>query len=205
MDMGNTPQTTGDTTQTSGRHRGLPWLVGDIGGTNARFGWINDQAGQIQHVRTLPVADHSGPAEAVQAYLAYLAGLGAQAGRPQRAALAVATAVTGDEIELTNAHWRFSCTALRDALGWQSLEVLNDFEALALSLPTLLPRQLRMHARAASPQDGTAAQQQADGIARGHRTTRRQQETERRRCDRTGGWFAGARTRSRRRVFSTSL
>lgn len=125
--------------------RGLPWLVGDIGGTNARFGWVTDPARPAEHVRTLPVAEHAGPASAVRAYLA---GLPAQRGaleQPQRAALAVATAVTSDTVEMTNSHWRFSRQALQAELGLQSLAVLNDFEALALSLPRLGPQQLRLH------------------------------------------------------------
>ncbi len=133
-----------------------PRLVGDIGGTNARFGWIDGPASQmggacqISHLRTLAVADHAGPGAAVQAYLQWLRselGLAAPPA-PQHAALAVATAVTGDDIELTNAHWRFSSCALRATLGLQSLAVLNDFEALALSLPLLGPTQMRLHGAA---------------------------------------------------------
>jgi glucokinase len=122
-------------------HAGLPWLVADVGGTNARFGWVEDPGRGVERVRQLPVAGLAGPAEAVQAYLAQL-----PAGRPPRhAAIAVATAVQGDEIELTNSHWRFSRAALQTALGLESLQVLNDFEALALSLPRLKPAQLRPH------------------------------------------------------------
>ena len=40
----------------------LPWLVADVGGTNARFGWVGEACGPVQHVRTLPVAEHAGPA-----------------------------------------------------------------------------------------------------------------------------------------------
>ena len=53
---------------------GLPWLVADVGGTNARFGWVEDPARGVQQVRALPVADHAGPAEAVRAYLEGLGG-----------------------------------------------------------------------------------------------------------------------------------
>ncbi|WP_234413641.1 glucokinase [Ideonella sp. A 288] len=120
----------------------LPWLVGDIGGTNARFGWVQAVGGSALHVRTLPVAAHDGPASAVRAYLA---GLQAELGgaMPRRAALAVATAIGGDRVELTNSHWRFSIAGLQTELGLRSLAVLNDFEALALSLPRLQPAQVR--------------------------------------------------------------
>ena len=49
---------------------GLPWLVGDIGGTNARLGWVTRAGGPVEQVRTLPVAAHATPADAVRAYLA---------------------------------------------------------------------------------------------------------------------------------------
>jgi glucokinase len=48
-----------------------------------------------------------------------------------------------DEVAFTNSHWRFSCASLQAELGLDSLQVLNDFEALALSLPRLSPQQLR--------------------------------------------------------------
>jgi glucokinase len=131
---------------------GLPWLVADVGGTNARFGWVSDPARGVEHIERLPVAEHAGPAEAARAYLARLPA-GAQ---PRRAAIAVATAVRDDVVELTNSHWRFSRRALQQELGLDSLQVLNDFEALALSLPRLKPQQLRPHG-ALPAADGTLA------------------------------------------------
>lgn len=125
---------------------GLPWLVADIGGTNARFGWVVAPGAGVQHVMKLAVADHSGPASATRHYLRLLqARLGGAPPRPQRAALAVATAPQGDRVELTNSPWSFSRRALAAELALQTLLVLNDFEALALSLPRLRPEQLRAH------------------------------------------------------------
>ncbi|WP_233259058.1 glucokinase [Rubrivivax albus] len=124
----------------------LPWLVADVGGTNARFGWVVSPARGVEHVRRFPVAGSAGPAEAVRAYLA---GLPADvAAAPRRAAIAVATAVRGDRVELTNSPWAFSCAELQTDLGLASLQVLNDFEALALSLPRLRPTQWRAHGAA---------------------------------------------------------
>jgi glucokinase len=123
---------------------GLPWLVADVGGTNARFGWVSDAAGGVQHVRTLPVAGFAGPADAAASYLAGLADdLKIAVPTPHRAALAVATAIRGDDVGLTNSPWRFSQRALQQSLGVEALLVLNDFEALALSLPRLDISQLR--------------------------------------------------------------
>jgi len=130
----------------------LPWLVADIGGTNARFGWVDAPGEPVRHVRTLPTADHAGPAEAAQAYLQALrADLGAALPPPGAAALAVATAVNDDVISYTNGPWRFSCAALPAALGVRMVRVLNDFEALALALPGLRPRQFRAHAQPPQP------------------------------------------------------
>ena len=121
-----------------------PWLVSDIGGTNARFGWLAPGSGTVQHVATLRVADHAGPAAAARAYLAQLAHtLGADAVVPRAAALAVATAVGQDQVALTNSGWAFSRNAMQRELDLDELLVLNDFEALALSLPRLGRAQVR--------------------------------------------------------------
>jgi glucokinase len=118
-----------------------PWprLVADVGGTNARFAWLQGPGSAPEHLRTLAVAGH--PSLAVAA-TEYLKGLppGPSVQAPQACAVAVATAVTGDEVAFTNSAWSFSIQALRYALGVQRLRVLNDFEALALALPHLAPQ-----------------------------------------------------------------
>ncbi|GAA3512277.1 glucokinase [Streptosporangium album] len=107
----------------------LPWLVADIGGTNARFGLVTEPGGQPEAVAVLAGADHDGLPEAVAAYLADHAG-GVQ---PGAACIAIAGPVEGDRYRLTNAGWSGS---MRD-LGIPNAELLNDFEALAASLPYL--------------------------------------------------------------------
>ena len=135
----------------------FPWLVADIGGTNARFGWVTGSDTGVEHVHRLPVPDHAGPVEAVRAYLAHLADVLGNAYRPpRRAAFAVATAVAGDQIELTNSAWNFSRAAVQAELGLDALIMLNDFEALALSLPRLRPSQMQVHGALPKPQ-GTLA------------------------------------------------
>jgi len=121
-----------------------PWLVADVGGTNARFGWVSAPGAAVAHVRVLPVPEHAGPVAAARAYLQELAMvLGAGFAPPHAAAFAVATAVAGDRVELTNGHWSFSRALVQRELGLDLLLVLNDFEALALSLPRLGAGQLR--------------------------------------------------------------
>jgi glucokinase len=121
-----------------------PWLLADIGGTNARFGWLADGAATPSQVQTLPTAGHESPAQAARHYLDDLAQRLGPAYRPPRAAAwAVATAVGGDEIGFTNSGWSFSRAQAAAELQLDTLLVLNDFEALALSLPQLQPQQLR--------------------------------------------------------------
>ena len=107
-------------------------LIADIGGTNARFA-LTDAAPvpRILHSRTLNNADYASLQHAAEAYLA---GVGA---RPRRAALALACPVHTDEIRLTNRAWSFNRSELRDALGLDELNLLNDFGAVAWSVPAL--------------------------------------------------------------------
>ena len=131
----------------TGAQAGYPRLVADIGGTNARFGWVAAPGAPVTQVRKLAVPDYAGPAEAARAYLDELAQLADSDGRaPCHAAFAVATSVAGDHIAFTNSHWAFSRQAVQAALGLDSLLMLNDFESLALSLPRLGATQLRAHA-----------------------------------------------------------
>ncbi len=120
-------------------------IVADIGGTNARFARVT-ATGQVADVRTLSVGDHAGVVQATRAYLDALApgeGLGARATKLHRAAFAVASPIEGDEVRLTNGPWTFSRQRVAQELGLSSLVVLNDFEALALSLPGLGAHQIR--------------------------------------------------------------
>jgi glucokinase len=110
------------------------WLVGDIGGTNARFGLVAPD-GVLVHSSVLADADYAGLGEAIEAYLAERDALP----RPRRAAIAVASPVTGDDVHFTNLPWSFSISSLRSRLGFEQFEVINDFTAQALALPHLGP------------------------------------------------------------------
>ncbi|MEW9529328.1 glucokinase [Microbispora sp. NPDC049125] len=107
----------------------LPWLVADVGGTNARFGLVSRPGGRPEAVAVLNVSQHHGLADAVAAYLADHAG----GVRPGAACLAIAGPVEDDRYRLTNAGWSGSVKEL----GLRRAVLLNDFEALAFSLPHL--------------------------------------------------------------------
>lgn len=109
-----------------------PRLLGDVGGTHARWAWQAAAGAPIEHVQTYPTDRFATIEEAVAHYLAEQ-----RLPPPRQAAIGVATAVLGDRIEMTNHPWTFSISGLQRALGLERCLVLNDFSALALALPAL--------------------------------------------------------------------
>ncbi|HHS83472.1 MAG TPA: glucokinase [Gammaproteobacteria bacterium] len=123
---------------TTGDNHRFPLLVGDVGGTNARFGLLMKVGDQPMSIKVYPCADFPGIVDAVESYLSGIAGP-----RPRRAAIAVATAVVGDQVRMTNHVWQFSIEDTRRALKLDQLEIINDFTALAMALPHLHPEEVR--------------------------------------------------------------
>lgn len=113
-------------------------LLADIGGTHARLAWQRHSGATFEHASVLDCARYPGLESALLEWLDQH-----QLPKPQSAALAVATPVQGDLIRFTNSPWSFSIDALRLLLGVDQLRVLNDFTALAMALPMLLPSELR--------------------------------------------------------------
>lgn len=114
-------------------------LVGDIGGTNARLALLGPDGWPIDPI-TYACDDFSGLEEAIAAFKAER-GFDAISD----AVIAVATPVNSDQINLTNNHWSFSIAGLEKSLGLASgrFQVINDFTALALSVPHLTPNDVR--------------------------------------------------------------
>ncbi len=117
-----------------------PRLLADIGGTYARF-TLETAPGHFTHDASLRCADHADFHAALSAYLAGLPD--GMAGRIEHAAIAIANPVEGDQVRMTNYHWRFSIEQMRQRLGFQTLVVVNDFTALAMALPRLPAAQRR--------------------------------------------------------------
>jgi len=113
-------------------------LLGDVGGTNARFAMQCRSGAAIEGLAQYRCADF----ESLQAVLRhYLTEPGRP--QPQAGAIGIANPIDGDTVRMTNHAWQFSIEALRQALGLQRLLFVNDFAALALALPTLRPDELR--------------------------------------------------------------
>ena len=117
----------------------FPRLLGDIGGTNARFAWQGSRGAPLTDVDTLPAAGHATLLHAMQHYLAQHPGRPA----PQQCAIGIANPIVGDRVQMTNHSWAFSISEMQRELGLQRFLVINDFTALALSLPSLTPADLR--------------------------------------------------------------
>ena len=107
-------------------------LLGDVGATNARFA-LSGPGHRPGAAMVHTCERYQGLEDAVEACLD-------EAGpivRPTEAAFAVAAPVTGDLVTMTNHPWQFSVSAIKDKLRLDRLTVINDFTAIALSLPWL--------------------------------------------------------------------
>ncbi|MEO8007254.1 MAG: glucokinase [Betaproteobacteria bacterium] len=113
-------------------------MVVDIGGTNARFALVPAGSLEPQDEKTVQCADFASLEQATRRYLQ-------DRGNPveREAALDVAVDPIGDFIKLTNGPWGFSIEQTSRALGLDHLQVVNDFTALALAVPTLRPDEVQ--------------------------------------------------------------
>lgn len=119
-------------TETRQRPFAFPVLVGDVGGTNARFALVLDEDAPAIKLPSQPTAAHPDINAAIRACLA-----GQDVPAPRSAVIAVAGPVTGDRIPLTNAKWVVEPLQMIAGLGLRDVVILNDFEAQALALPGL--------------------------------------------------------------------
>jgi glucokinase len=117
----------------------LPYIVADIGGTNARFGLVSPliqsstkEPGQllVKQQRKYPSSSFDGIKQAAECYIESLNGIAISG-----ACLAVAGPVTGDDVLLTNLDWQFSINRIKQELNLNKLIVMNDFAAYASATP----------------------------------------------------------------------
>ena len=109
----------------------FPALVCDTGGTNVRFALVKEpeaSLGDIVHLRT---GDFPGLAEAIEAAVPKLGA------RPRSVIACGAGPVIGRTLKLTNAPWVMDGPEAARRTGLSQGLLLNDFEAQALSLPTI--------------------------------------------------------------------
>ena len=107
-------------------------LIGDIGGTNARFAQATTDAPGFHRVLELQVDQFATADDAIRHYLDETG-----APLPDAVCLAAAGPVIDDAVNMTNNHWEISVAAIMESIGTDSVRLLNDFEAIAFSIPFL--------------------------------------------------------------------
>ncbi|PTW62515.1 glucokinase [Breoghania corrubedonensis] len=111
----------------------FPVLVADVGGTNARFAMVSDAHANLSKVVTAHTHDHpEGMAKVIADRVLAQTSL-----IPRTAVIAMAGPIQGERTKLTNAPWTVDPNELIRELGLDTVVLLNDFEAQALSLLTL--------------------------------------------------------------------
>jgi glucokinase len=131
-------------------------LVGDVGGTHARFALAYAEGGgwRIEAAMVLPAADYPSGDDAMRAYLKGLDGP-----PPRLAVVAAAGPIEGGQVEFTNnVAWRFSQGGLTTVGGFAAVRLINDFTAQALAIEHLSAGDLRpIGPEFKSPPRGTVA------------------------------------------------
>ena len=112
----------------------FPVLIGDIGGTNARFALIADRDAPAQIFEPVATADFPDIEAAIEASV-----LSRTSFRPRSAIIDIAGPIVGDTVDLTNAHWVIRPRETIRRTSVEEVILLNDFEALAMALTALRP------------------------------------------------------------------
>ena len=107
------------------------YLIGDIGGTNARFALADAEEGfKLEH--TLKCAEFETSVAAIRHYLEMI-----EAAEPEVIFLAAAGPIVDGTVSFTNNHWVIEVAELRRTFGIEAVSLINDFEAIAWSIPAL--------------------------------------------------------------------
>jgi len=113
-------------------------VLADVGGTNVRFAVLRDGAlGPVVH---MAVADHRQFGDGLAAFMADRA----DRRSIRRALLGVAGVVEEEHCALTNNAWVVDADQLRARFGFTDIHIVNDFEAVAWSLPRFSSGDLHM-------------------------------------------------------------
>lgn len=128
----------------------FPVLIGDLGGTHARFALVSDTHAAEQGFGQVRTREHENVESAIQAAVLDQTSL-----IPRTAILAVAGPTLGQTFKLTNADWVIDPARIIEQLGFDCVIVINDFEAQALALPDLLADDLHVIGDHLPPRRGT--------------------------------------------------
>ncbi|MCW8092070.1 glucokinase [Alteromonas sp. ASW11-130] len=125
-------------------------FVADVGGTNIRLARI--AADGLANIKKYICRDYASIDLVIQQYFDELPEYQFSGG-----CLAIACPVTGDHVAMTNHSWAFSQQALRLQLKLKDLYVINDFTAVAYSLPVLHDNQVVQIGEGTAKENGNIA------------------------------------------------
>ncbi len=106
-------------------------IVGDISDTHARFAISDVDEMTIAHFAAFQTKLFPSLPAAIEAYCKSIPH------RPAMAGFALAAPVDGEPFKLTGTEWSFSADEIAAATGAARVHFINDFEAIARSLPHL--------------------------------------------------------------------
>jgi glucokinase len=110
-------------------------LIADVGGTNIRLATVTDSG--VELIQKYQCVDFISIQAAIEHYFAQYA-----QNKYVSACIAIAGPVNQEVIKLSNNNWEFGKTELKAALSLEHLFVINDFTAVAHSLPVLQHAQI---------------------------------------------------------------
>lgn len=113
------------------------YLVGDIGGTNARFAYVVPGSTTPTLLAKYRVADFANFEKVLEQLIDDWRIQGLRESGPSRTCLAVAAPPHLKTISFTNSPWRFDRALLAEHLRDSKIEIINDFAAVARALPAL--------------------------------------------------------------------
>ncbi len=113
-------------------------LIGDIGGTNARFALATPDRPGFHGVIELRCEDFASADDAISHYLTVT-----NAKTPDAVCLAAAGPVIDEAVKITNNHWDISAAETRKDFGIDAVRLINDFTAIAYSIPLLTEAEVR--------------------------------------------------------------
>lgn len=107
-------------------------LIGDIGGTNARLALADRDHPGFSDELQMSCADFESAHAAIDHFLNAMG-----AASPEIICLAAAGPVVNGSVRFTNNHWSLAVDDLAENYSAARIELLNDFEAIAHSVPFL--------------------------------------------------------------------
>jgi glucokinase len=107
-------------------------MVADVGGTNTRVALWDPDAAEFRALQTYINRDHQQFEDVIDIWLDHLT-----EPAPTEGCIAVAAAPSIDLVSMSNMDWTFSCSHIAERFNFGHFGWINDFAAIAYSLPFL--------------------------------------------------------------------